>query len=471
MSTYSNTDAALRATLHIVLLAREWWLKLNFSRKLAGVATVAVCCGVAIAGNIATYQVRTAMVRDSAASIALYMDSFIAPHVQELANAPLLSEDSGRALASLLAPTAIGKPVVGFRIWADQRIVFSNDRNLVGKRFARSPSRDWAWAGNVYADPDLDSLDGDDDAEIRALGVPILEVYAPVHQSGTGRIIALVETYQLARELQLHIWATQAFIWALAALSAAAISVLLFAIARSRDQELSHLCWENEQHRARISGANQRVLEMSELRMRQMSTDLYDGPMQLVGLALLRLDSLHEQIGRLNGNPKPYALEIERIRSALSTALDDIRHLCQSLVPAKINALSIADSIALAARRHEHQVGRPVSCRLRGLPDQVPLSLKACIYRFVQEGLSAYSSHYDWYAVRASSDQTVIEVRVLGGPMPPKERRGLLACDPKLRTLRDRVEALGGGLLIQSAFGIHSITARFSVWKMDATNV
>ena len=92
MSTYSNTDAPLRATLHIMLLAREWWLKLNFSRKLAGVATVAVCCGVAIVGNIATYQVRSAMVRDSAASIALYMDSFIAPHVQELANASLLSD-------------------------------------------------------------------------------------------------------------------------------------------------------------------------------------------------------------------------------------------------------------------------------------------------------------------------------------------------------------------------------------------
>lgn len=99
------------------------------------------------------------------------------------------------------------------------------------------------------------------------------------------------------------------------------------------------------------------------------------------------------------------------------------------------------------------------------------MSLKACIYRFVQEGLSAYGSHYNWYAVRASSDQAVIEVRVLGGPMPPKDRCDFLACDPKLSALRDRVEALGGGLLIQSAFGIHSITARFSVCKMDATNV
>jgi len=139
-------------------------------------------------------------------------------------------------------------------------------------------------------------------------------------------------------------------------------------------------------------------------------------------------------------------------------------------VPAKINALSITDSIALAARRHEHRVGRPVSCRLRGLPDQAPLSLKACIYRFVQEGLCAYGSGYDWYAVCASSDQTVIEVRVLGGPTPPKDCSDL-GRDPTLSALRDRVEALGGGLLIQSAFGIHSITARFSVWKMDATNV
>lgn len=456
----ANLDAhsLLRSALYITLLVQERWSGLNVSHKLAGAASAAVLCGAFFAGHIATSHVRKAVVGEAAASTALYMDSFISPHVQELADAAVLSETSRKALAGLLTPTAIGKPIVGFRIWTDQRIVFTNDPNLSGKRFAPSPARNWAWAGNVYVDPSLDTLDGDDDEEVRALGVPILEVYAPVHQSGTGRIIALVETYQLAGKLNLEIWTAQALIWTVLGLGTAAISALSFAAAHSGgNNSLS-----------RITKANQRVMEMSELHMRQVGTELHDGPMQLVAMALLRLDSLHEQVSKLNGAQQPYRLEIERIRSALALALDGIRGLTSSLVPSKVKALSLTDTIQMAVHRYGERTGNPLDCRIDLPAADIPFSLKACIYRFVHDGLSNYSNKYNWHAVYAIFEDNAVTVSILGNPAVADLDK--LARDPLLDGLRDRVEALGGRLYIHTGRGAFSITAWFSCNVVDNLN-
>ena len=378
-----GTSTLTRWPLYLMLHTMAWWRHLNISRKVAGGASAVVVCGMAFAATIAADFVKEIIIHRSATATALYMDSFIAPHVQELATKSTLSEENRAALARLFAPTAIGRPVVEFRIWTGDSVAFGNDRNLIGKRFAPSPGRDRAWAGGVSAD--LDSFDGDDDVQLHALNVPILEIYAPIRQIGTGRIIALAEVYEIAVDLKSEVWAAQLLILIVLGASALATTVLFFGLANTGVREVSRLRNEDEQYRARVGGANRRISEIDELRMCRIGADLHDGPMQLIALALLKLDTLRAFIGKVGATEHPRVTDIETISHALNKTLEEIRSLSASLVPSKVRDLSLADTITMAARRYKSRTKTPIVYRVRRTPARrsllcqgMHLSLRAC---------------------------------------------------------------------------------------------
>ena len=175
------------------------WQDVNFLHKLAAAVSLVLLCAMAFVASVVARHAGEGIKDRYGAEVALYTDSFVAPLVQELAGRRTILEDTKKELDNLFSPTVIGRPIVGFRIWVDNQIIYSNSQRMIGERFPGSPSRTSAWRGGVSAE--LNQLDGDDDVQIRALGVPILEVYAPLRQKGTGRIIALAETYEIALEL------------------------------------------------------------------------------------------------------------------------------------------------------------------------------------------------------------------------------------------------------------------------------
>ena len=411
---------------------------------------------MAFAAIVAANHAKRELVDRDASATALYMDSFVSPHVQALATSSILSEVQRKALQSLLAPTSIGRPIVGFRIWAEDRIIFSNDPGLIGRRFPPSPARDRAWAGVVSAE--LDVLHGGDDVEIRALDVVILEIYSPVRQTGTGRIIALAETYEIATNLKLEVWAAQILVWIVCGAIALGTILLLFGLADFAAREMSRMHRENEEYRARVGGANRRVFEMNEQHMRRIGKDLQDGPMRMLGLALLKLDSLREQ-------PRPS--DIETVGSALNKTLRDIRSLAASLVPSKLGKLSLADTIVMAARRHERSTGMPIACRIDMLPADAPISVKACFYRFVQDGLAYCRPLCDCCTVCAIGDGDVVEVAIVCDPPIASVTSHHAIEEENIFNLRDRVEALGGTFFIQSRSSLSSITARLKLGHAD----
>ncbi len=438
-------------TLFLGLQAVVWWREWDLLRKLAAGASMVVVCGIAFVASVAAKHVREALLQRSAATTALYMDSIVAPHVQDLARTAALSDAKRKALGSLLAPTAIGRPIVGFRIWVGDRIIFSNDR-MMGKRFPLSEARDRAWAGVVS--PELDSLDGDEDVDMLVFHVPLLEIYAPVRQTGTGQIIALVETYEIAEELAWEIRGAQALVWAVSGVAALGVMVLLFGVAGFGARELSRI----DRYRARISIANRRIHDINELYMRRVGEDLRDGPMRQVGLVLLKLDTLRGQ---------PPADDVDAIGSALNQTLIQMRSLTASLLPSRIWRLSLQDTIATAARRHERRTGVPVTCRFGPLLSNVPISVKACLYRFVQDGLNYCCISCDSCMVRMSSKSGEIEVEIIPSgsamPWPPPRAEH----EQALRDLRDRVETLGGTFLVQGHSNFRSVVARL---KLEETN-
>jgi signal transduction histidine kinase len=434
------------------------WQGVSLMLMPAALASGILLCATAILAAMVSDTVGKAIVDRYGAKVALFTDSIVAPRVQELARHLTLSDRKKEELDGLFSPVVIGRPIIAFRIWIDDQIIYSNNREMIGRRFSLSPARARAWEGGVSTE--LNQLDGDDEVPIRALGVHILEVYAPLRQAGTGQIVALVETYDVATELYYEVRAAQALVWLIFGATAIGFISLLFILIGRGASEISRINAEKSAFRMRVGRANRRISDMNELHMRRLGTDLSKGPAQLVGVALLKLEALRALVAEMGAPADPNSEDFGAIKQALTEALDEIRNLSESLVPSQLYELSLADTIATAVRRHERRTGASITCELANLPPEVPFSVKACFYRFVREAL-AKGDQTDARTVRVDCDGDMLRVEVkctIAAQQLPPSQQGQW-----LRTLQDRIDSIGGKVLVQAWPNVISYTAQFKV--------
>ena len=93
--------------------------------------------------------------------------------------------------------------------------------------------------------------------------------------------------------------------------------------------------------------------------LRRVSAELHDGPVQLLGFGLLRLDALRplqqqpSWLDRRKGQSEPREApdEFETIRGALADALNEIRVISAGLAPPELVDLSLSEGLEMAASR------------------------------------------------------------------------------------------------------------------------
>ena len=346
-----------RHCLRPVFAGLARWQRTSFSSKFTAATASIMILALAGLTSLLADEFAEAAVNRFAAGVALYTDSVVAPSIQEMAHQSSISEAKRRELDNLFAPTVIRRPLVSFRIWAGNRILYSNSPEVMGKEFVPSKSRDRAWSGLVSAE--IDQLDSDDDAPTRAMKIPILEVYAPLREAVTGRIFALAETHEIATDLITEIRKTKETVWLVfAAVMVGFTSVLVFLVGRDKR--------ENAAFKMRLVGANRRVHQINESHMQRLATGLHSGPVQLVGLALLKLDPVREMIAKLDAPTQ--AKQMEAVRAALDRALAEISALTETFIPVRIITLSLAETIDMAVRRHELNTGAQVNREIGRLP-------------------------------------------------------------------------------------------------------
>ena len=469
--------------MHLGLLGarlRPCWNNLASDRKLACATIAAVVCGMGLFGLFVAAHIKDNLVHKAAAATALYMDSFVAPLAQELATRATLSSETRTELGKLLSPASAARPLIGFRVWVGETIVFSNDKTAIGKSFPNTPTSELAWSGHVA--PEYNQID-EDDEQIFDVPLPILEVYAPVRERGTGRIIALIETYEAANELESRILTAQCLAWFV--VSACTLGIILLLLAMMRSARLKQnslasqigelvrikLAVEHEQRQLRRAARG--VNENNEHTLRRIGTELYAGPVQLISLALLKIEAVCALVCSKNAAvPAAHIEDIEIIRQALDKTLDDIRSVSSELALSEIENLSLADSVRMAARRHERKTGRPVRCDAGCLTTaEAHRQIKTCLYRFAQEGLER-ASHYATagvHVLRASRDAEAIGIEVITGlPNQSGRHEAFLR---SVTSLRDRVESWGGTFEVRTdpAKGA-SIIARFAVAELGVAH-
>src|SRR5690349_4672036 len=234
------------------------------------------------------------------------MENFLEPFVKSLTTARELPDGTIQTIDHLLSSTSLSTHVVSVKIWLpDGTIVYSTDKSAVQKNFPTEEISQ-ALTGKIYTELDND-LEGDtDDAFERSLNIPFYEIFAPLREAGTGKIVAVGEFYETAQALQREINNVRQKVWAIVGTATMAMLLLLFFIVRRDDkiikqqetalewrmQEQARLHSNNAALQLKVTTANREFSKINELTLRRIGADLHDGPAQLLSLILLRLEEL-----------------------------------------------------------------------------------------------------------------------------------------------------------------------------------
>jgi hypothetical protein len=449
-----------RAALPLLASSIHWWRDLGRTQKCTALVSLSIVLATLAAASVVGQHIQELFANRAAASTALYMDSVVVPLVQELASKPSLSEQNRAALDQLMSPASTGKPVVAFRVWVGDRIVFSTRGDLIGKQFPATPARNRAFAGDVVASL---GLEGDDEEDERALRVPILEIYAPVRQSGSNRIIALAETSELAVDLMQEIRAAQYTSYAVLAAAAIGLILTLFGLTGRLQRQVGELARQQLQDklfRKRLCRANHHVLESNDKALRRVEEELGAGPLQLIAFAKLRLDALRE-------GPERLSEEVDAISAALSQCMTQIRGVSTGLTPSALQELPLADVIGTAICLHEARTASLVSCEFRDLPPEAPYALTTCVYQFIELTLGTIFRHSPNAKVHvcARREDDKLELNLLCRLQPPSTDLSEVI-ETGHESLRHRIEALGGTLAVQSSSAAH-LSVLANLWIGD----
>lgn len=454
------TEQAPSRARRVITGAFAHWRGMSLAAQFAAAAAIVIGIGMAVLGTWVAARIQAGVIRHTALAAALYMDRFVEPHVQELASGATLSQASRDALTGLLARPGLDKKILDIRIWRlDGTIMFSRNAEMIGQRFPVEDRLKAAANGTVGAE--FDELDSEENIGDKQLHEHLLEIYAPVREAGTERIIAVAEIYQVSGQLASELrWARVESVLAVCGLGVVMLGALSGIVLRGsrtiasqqkslseRVEQLSRLLAQNTELRQRVAEANRRASEGNERFLRRVSAELHDGPVQLIGLVLLRLDSL---VPKPKDAPPDKDLEI--VRGALKDALSEIRDVSHGLALPELENLNLTAALDIAITNHERRSGTLVDIdHDEHLPAHVPGSVKTCAYRFVQEGLNNAFHHAggagQCVATRWDGKHLTVEVSDKGGGIVNKPQTAP-KCGLGLPGLRDRIEALSGAMTI-----------------------
>jgi signal transduction histidine kinase len=397
------------------------WRQQTLLRQFSIAASTVLLLGMITIGTWVADRIRTSVINNSATTAALHMDGFVSPLVQELATSPNLQPKTHERLDNFIG-VLIGNRIVGMKIWSlDGTVVYSNWKDLVGRNFPPTDHFTAARDGSLKAA--LESNPHEISSPPLSIDAPLLEIYAPIRDGGSGRVIAVAEYYSIERELASELSRAMTWSWLVVGLVTLGMMAGIFGIVltgsrtieRQRHQlhnqidDLKRLLEQNQDLRQRVQRAHHRSARINERVLRRVGADLHDGPAQLISLALLLLHTLKKE-----DSDSQLSHDLDRIRSALSEAMQDIRALSAGLVLPEIGRMSLDEVIRLAVQSHVGRTGIRPQCELSLPTTAVPDALKVCAYRFVQEALNNAFKHAAGSipTVIAAGDETSVELTV-----------------------------------------------------------
>lgn len=432
------------------LLSRPFG-SMGLSARFAIAVAVAMALSGLIVGAVVNRIITKSAISNAAAATAIVMDGLLLPLVREVDESGSLSIGPSASLRDVLAQGVLGGRIYSIKLWRpDGVVVYSQDETMIGRQFDLFEALERALGGELVAE--IEDLEHEESEYERQFGVPLLEVYTPIRDPWSGRILGVAEFYEDATELRDTLRQATLVVLAITIGAALLVGASLFGIVhqasrtierqrrdlRARTVEAERVSEVNRQLRMRVQRAASRGLAMNEQHVRQLSADLHDGPAQLIGFAALRISSLKNV-------PPAWEAECATIKQTLDEAMREIRDICSGLSLPEIGELEIGEVLRRAVQAHVRRTGTHVALEIGKIDGFIAPSMKYCAYRFVQEGLNNAYRHAE------GRDQS-IECKTRDGELFIMLKNGPAVCpclDEGERPLglvglRERVEVLGG---------------------------
>jgi len=337
----------------------------------------------------------------------------------------------------------LGREIVRVKIWDNTgTIVYSDEERLIGRSYQPSHDLLAAFSGElIWENPDLSRPENEYERDLGELR----EYYVPV-DSGPQGIEIVFEVYEVADTLVATTHRIRAAVWAalgigtailLAALTAAAVTNARAErkrIARS-ERLIGQLLEIQEDERIRIIGALHDDIGQPLYRI-------------LFGLQAGRRmveqgSDLDEELARLD-------LLVREVDHTLRSELTSLRD--EPGVEVDLES-ALAELVEVA----EDETNLDISF-VADVETELPLTHRATLYRATKEALANIDKHAfaDHVTVRLEEgrDSTMIEVIDDGTGSTGQPGLGLT-------TTRDRLEAIGGGIVVSDAKGGGT---RFLAW-------
>jgi signal transduction histidine kinase len=432
--------------------------RLNLSVQFLLFSLVILLAGMVSIGVWIHHEIEEVVTHRTAEVTALYVNSFVAPLLQDFEATSALSPSDLEVFDELLTGTALGRDVVSFKLWSvDGTILYSRQDDLIGLSFAHS-ELEQALGGDLVAE--LSDLTKPDNVYERQQWGSLIETYAPVTEEN-GQVVAVAEFYQDPEHLLSDIGQAQTRSWLF--VGAATLVMYLLLVTRVRRvsntiesqrnelegnvMRLRDLLSTNKKLQDRMQAAAGRTTALNEQYLHRISADLHDGPAQNLALALLRLEGPDEASTATRGDEELEGLEdLSTVRSSLDSALKDIRSIASGLRLPEIEDLSLTETALRVLKEFERATGREVEFRQEDVPSDAPLPLKITVYRVLQEALanSFRHGHAAFHGVTLTGNGGTLALQIVddGAGFDPESVSGAGALG--LMGMRERVKMLGG---------------------------
>ncbi|WP_262297607.1 sensor histidine kinase [Microvirga sesbaniae] len=405
------------------------------------------------AGLFVSEHATRTTIENTASATALLMDSFISPLAQPLAAEAVLPDSRRGELDRLLGGDLFRQRFPHLEIWKEGGVVaYSTTPELIGRQFAPPDGLTTALKGDISAQyANLDAREH----TVRGWNTKYLEIYVPIREHHSGRVIAVAEIHENPLGLDRELRWLRLKSWVAVACATALIMLGLFGIVyrgnrlilsqqrqlRARLIDIEQSSRHNQVLKERAERASGRVAELTENYLRRIGAELHDGPAQLIGLAALAVEHV-----RRARTPDSREEELQALESVLSDALREIRTTSKGLMLPDIERLPLQEVVKRVVSHHELRTGTGVAVDCDDVSRPLAHALKICAYRFLQEGLNNAFRHAGGHgqavSCRLNGDALTLAVEDEGrgpgnGPAAPEPGLGLVG-------LRDRVESLGG---------------------------
>jgi signal transduction histidine kinase len=442
--------------------------RLTLFQQFAIAATVVLGFTMIAVGTWISARIVDGVLRSSSESAALYLEGFLEPHIQPLQFGGSLPPESIAKLEEISANLALRRHVLSIKIWLpDGTIAYSSQKDLIGKKFDPKKIRP-VFLGETKGDF-ADNDDEENDFE-RKLGLPLYEIYAPLHKSGTDQIIAVGEFYENAERLHKEIFAAAVHDWGVIGASAIGMLLVLFAIVhrgsvtidqqkralKLRLREQSRLHHINDLLKDKMQKAMRETTRIDGAIQKRIGAQLHDGPAQLMSFVLLRLGEIGTALKAPRDARENSSNLIEEIRGAASDALTDLRSISSGLLLPHIeDKEDIVGVLRSIIEGHERHTGSRVNFRAVNIPKRLSRDIIQSVGGVTQEALTNAYKHGDGVSqdVYLNVDDAVLYLSIRdSGPgidfskladAGQNDRLGLLG-------MKYRVESVGGTLELRS---------------------